>query len=56
MLESKEYKFNSFLEAVEKFIEFKEILNTKKIIGNIKSYSLDLKTVNDLTVIKVSFE
>ena len=29
MLESKEYKFNSLLEAVEKFIEFKEILNSK---------------------------
>lgn len=56
MLESKEYKFSSLLEAVEKFIEFKEILNSKKIIGNIKSYSLDLKTVNDETTIKIKFE
>lgn len=56
MIESKEYKFNSLLEAVEKFIEFKEILHNKKIIGDIKNYSLNLKTINDVSVIKIEFE
>ena len=56
MLESKEYKFNSLTEAVEKFIEFKKILSDNKFIGIVKNYSLDLKTTNEESIINIKLE
>lgn len=56
MIESKEYEFNSLLEAVEKLIEFKEILHKQVQENRISKYSLDLQTANKKTTIKVKFE
>ena len=56
MIESKEYKFESLSEAVDKLIEFKGILHKQRILNKISKYSLELNSNTDKTIIKISYE